>query len=46
MRDWLKALWCELTHSGGWIMRDPSGRVNWQCKKCGRWADPFKEFQG
>jgi hypothetical protein len=36
----LADLWCGRTHGGGWIMRDPSGRVNWQCNKCGRWADP------
>jgi hypothetical protein len=33
-------LWCEWTHGGGHIERDPLGRVNWQCNKCGRWADP------
>lgn len=36
----LAALWCEWTHGGGWVMRDPAGRVNWQCHKCGRWAEP------
>lgn len=39
----LAALWCEWTHGGGAIMRDPSGRVNWQCQKCGRWAEPVSE---
>lgn len=33
-------LWCEWTHGGGHIERDPSGRVNWQCNRCGRWAQP------
>jgi hypothetical protein len=36
----LREFWCSWFHGGGWIMRDPSGRVNWQCQKCGRWADP------
>lgn len=40
MLNWLKGLWCDLTHGGGWVMRDPSGCVNWQCRKCGRWATP------
>lgn len=39
------ALWCEWTHGGGWIMRDPSGRVNWQCQKCGRWAEPVPDHE-
>lgn len=33
-------LWCSWTHGGGIILRDPLGRVNWQCNKCGRWSDP------
>jgi hypothetical protein len=36
----LVELWCSWTHGGGHIERDPLGRVNWQCNKCGRWADP------
>ena len=36
----IAAEWCAWTHGGGHILRDPSGRVNWQCAKCGRWADP------
>jgi len=32
-------LWCAWTHGGGHIVRDNLGRVNWQCAKCGRWAD-------
>ena len=35
----LVVLWCSWTHGGGYIMRDTSGRVNWQCKKCARWAN-------
>lgn len=35
--------WCQYTHGGGYIMRDPSGRVNWQCAKCARWAVPVSE---
>lgn len=36
----LRAEWCSLTHGGGHILRDPLDRVNWQCAKCGRWAEP------
>ena len=36
----LKSWWCDMTHLGGVITRDPEGRINWQCSKCGRWADP------
>lgn len=36
----LADLWCDWTHGGGHILRDPLGRVNWQCARCGRWADP------
>lgn len=35
----LKSWWCGLTHGGGVITRDPVGRINWQCRKCGRWSD-------
>ena len=37
----LKRWWCGLTHGGGVITRDPVGRINWQCSKCGEWADPI-----
>lgn len=37
---WLARVWCSYTHGGGTIERDPCGRINWQCIKCGRWADP------
>ena len=36
----LRDLWCDYTHGGGHIERDPLGRVNWQCDKCGRWSTP------
>ena len=36
----LKALWCELFHGGGTVKHDSLDRINWQCGKCGRWADP------
>lgn len=36
-------LWCGWTHGGGQILRDPSGCVNWQCNKCGRWAQPVSK---
>lgn len=35
----LEKFWCDLTHGGGFIGRDPSGRINWQCVGCGRWSD-------
>jgi hypothetical protein len=35
----LKRWWCGLAHGGGVITRDPEGRINWQCSKCGRWSD-------
>ena len=41
--DGIASEWCSFTHGGGKIMRDPSGRVNWQCCKCGRWAEPVSE---
>ena len=36
MRKW----WCSWFHGGGEIKRDCYDRINWQCSKCGRWADP------
>lgn len=36
----LKRLMCELSHAGGRVKRDQSGRINWQCDTCGRWGDP------
>jgi hypothetical protein len=41
--DGIASEWCRAVHGGGYILRDPSGRVNWQCKKCGRWARPVSE---
>ena len=38
--NWLKQVLCSWTHGGGHIKRDSQGRINWQCQKCGRWADP------
>ena len=35
----LKRWWCNWTHGGGAITRDPEGRINWKCSKCGRWSD-------
>jgi hypothetical protein len=37
--NWLKQVWCSWTHGGGVIKRDHLDRINWQCSKCGRWAD-------
>ena len=39
MRKW----WCSWFHGGGEIKRDCYDRINWQCSKCGRWADPVEE---
>lgn len=36
---WIKKQWCAWTHGGGRIDRDPAGRINWQCSRCGRWSD-------
>lgn len=36
----VRNMWCDWTHGGGRIKRDPYKRVNWQCDKCGRWAEP------
>jgi hypothetical protein len=35
----LKRWWCDLTHLTIKITRDPEGRINWQCSKCGLWGD-------
>lgn len=34
----LTGWWCDWTHGGGVIHRDELGRINWQCRKCGRWS--------
>ena len=39
MRKWLSKIWCAWTHGGGNIERDPEGRINWRCNRCGRWSD-------
>lgn len=39
IKSW-KEWWCGWTHGGGDIKRDPYMRINWQCRKCGRWAEP------
>jgi len=36
----LRESWCDWFHGGGTIKRDPYGRINWQCDKCGRWGEP------
>lgn len=36
LRRWL----CDWTHGGGQVKRDAEGRINWQCSKCGMWAEP------
>jgi rubrerythrin len=35
---YLKALWCSWTHGGGTVEHNPSGLIDWQCNKCGRWC--------
>ena len=40
---WLKDKLCNLFHAGGDIKRDRNGCINWQCRTCGRWADPVDE---
>lgn len=37
---YLTVFYCEHFHGGGHIIRDNSGKINWQCAKCGRLADP------
>lgn len=39
MGEWLKKKICQWFHGGGDINRDDQGRINWQCRKCGRWSD-------
>ena len=39
--DAIKRIWCSWMHGGGTVKRDPLGRINWQCAKCGRWCDPL-----
>lgn len=39
MRAWIAKIWCSWTHGGGDITRDEQGRINWRCRKCGRWSD-------
>jgi hypothetical protein len=40
MAKWLSEQWCSWFHGGGTIKRDSFDRINWQCNKCGRWAEP------
>jgi len=39
MLEWLSKAWCAWVHVGGDVRRDPEGRINWQCRQCGRWSD-------
>jgi len=39
MSSFFERLWCDWFH-GGDIKRDKQDRINWQCRKCGRWSDP------
>lgn len=38
MTSLIRVWWCQLFH-GGDIKRDNWGRINWQCRDCGRWSD-------
>ena len=38
LAEWVSRLWCDWTHGGGSIERDEQGRINWRCRKCGRWS--------
>lgn len=40
LRQWLRIQWCSWTHGGGHVVRDPLGRINWRCAKCGLWCVP------
>lgn len=39
MRKLLKRLFCDWFHGGGDVVRDDQDRINWRCRKCGRWSD-------
>lgn len=39
MLEWLSKKWCAWVHVGGDVRRDHNGRINWQCRQCGRWSD-------
>jgi hypothetical protein len=39
LKAMLTRWWCDWTHGGGDIKRDLSDRINWQCRKCGRWSE-------
>jgi hypothetical protein len=39
MQDWWARIICRWLHGGGDISRDEQGRINWRCRKCGRWSD-------
>ena len=43
IRDFIKEVFCDWFHGGGYVLRDQLGRVNWQCARCGRWANPVPE---
>ncbi len=40
IRNWFAMKWCDLFHVGGDIKLDCHDRINWQCRSCGRWAEP------
>lgn len=36
---------CDWFHGGGDVKRDPQNRINWQCRKCGRWSSQPVELE-
>ena len=44
MTGWFYIKWCDLFHGGGQVTRDPYGRINWCCSKCGRWSLPVDKL--
>jgi hypothetical protein len=38
-----KTFWCSWFHGGGDVKRDAQDRINWQCRKCGRWSVPVTQ---
>jgi hypothetical protein len=43
MMNKFKTFWCSWFHGGGDIKRDAQDRINWQCRKCGRWSVPVDQ---
>lgn len=39
LKEFAGKVMCNWLHGGGYILRDARGRINWRCRKCGRWSD-------